>query len=356
MRLAFFGAHDIGRRQATDLKRQYLMRAAFLTGLVLSVISELDICRTSACTETHKYVLFGFPFTLFGIVFFLTAWAAFELGRTRKVFSTLFVLMISAASGSELAFLWIQKYVIKDWCPLCVGIAATVYLLSLSAYYAGARDVFLKSKDRREIVMLLFKKVSLISLLIIAGFLIAYKGAQKSEAQDKVPNIFLGNEKSAQELYIFTDWFCPACRMAEPEIDKAVSSAGKKVKIVFIDVPIHAETFNYMPYNLSFLMNEKGKYLELRKALGALTLKSKEPGPEEVQKAIAPLNVTYKPLAFLTVTKGLKFNDETAKAFGVKSTPTVVVHNTETKKKVQMVGSKDITEQNIMKALDDVSK
>jgi protein-disulfide isomerase len=338
------------------LKRLYLMRTAFLAGLVLSLISQLDVCRTSACTETHKYVLLGLPFTLFGTVFFPAAWASFELGRTRAVFSTLFIMMISAASGAEVAFLWIQKYIIRDWCPLCIGVAATVYLLALQAYYAEARNVPLHSKDRREIIMIFFKKISLIAVFVIAGFLLAFKGAQKSDAQDKAVNIFLGNESSAQELYIFTDWFCPACRKVELEIEKAVSAAGKRAKVIFIDVPIHPETFNYMPYNLSFLLNEKGKYIELRKALGTLSLKSKEPGPEDVQKAIAPLNVTYKPLAFLTVTKGLKYFDENAKAFGVKSTPTVIVNDTKTKKRIQMVGSKDITEQNILKALDDVSK
>jgi len=344
------------REKTTELKRRYLIRAVFLAGLVLSLISQLDVCRTSACSETHKYVLFGLPFTLFGIAFFPTAWASFELGRTRAVFSSLFTIMISVASGAEMAFLWIQKYIIKDWCPICVAIAAAVYVLALLAYYAGAKDVLLKSKDRGEIAMILFKKTSLIAVFVIIGFLLAFKGAQRSEAQDKAVNIFLGNEGSAQELYIFTDWFCPACRKAEPEIERAVSAAGKRAKIIFIDVPIHPETFNYIPYNLSFLMNEKKKYLELRKALEALTLKSKEPGPEDVQKAITPLNVTYKPLAFLTVNKGIKFNDETAKAYGVKSTPTVVVNDAKTKKRILLVGSKDITEQNILKALDDVSQ
>jgi len=338
------------------MKSHYFIRAALLAGFVLSLLSLLDVCGTSACAETHKYVLLGLPFTIVGIAFFPAAWASFELGRTRRVFSTLFVIMISAASGAEVAFLWIQKYVIKDWCSLCVGVAAAVYLLAFLAYYAEARKVILNSKDRREINMIFLKKVSLIALVVIAGFFLAFKGAQKSEALDKGMNLSLGKENSAQELYIFTDWFCPSCRKAEPEIEKAVASAEKRARVIFIDVPIHPETFNYMPYNLSFLLNEKGKYLQLRKVLGALSLTSKEPSPEDVQKAIAPLGVAYKPLVFLTVTKGSKYFDETAKAFGVRSTPTAIVYDTKTKKKIRMVGSKDITEQNILKALDDVSK
>ncbi len=264
--------------------------------------------------------------------------------------------MVSAACGSEIAFLWIQKYVIKDWCPLCVGVAAAVYLLALLAYYTEARKIILNSQDRRDIIMIFFKKLSLMALVVVAGFLLAFKGAQKSEAVDKGMNLSMGKEDSAQELYIFTDWFCPSCRKAEPEIEKAVASAEKRARIIFIDMPIHPESFNYIPYNLSFLLNEKGKYLALRKTLGALSLTSKEPQPEDVQKAIAGLGVTYKPLPFLTVTKGSKQFDETVKSFGVRFTPTVIVYNTKTKRKIQMVGSKDITEQNILKALDDVSK
>ncbi len=332
------------------------MRAAFLAGLILSLMSHLNLCATSACTETHKYLLFGLPFTMVGIVFFPAAWASFELGRSLRLFSIFFAMMIAGASGAEVAFLWIQKYVIREWCPLCLGIAATVYILAFLACYGWTKNILLTSKDGRGIIMTIFKKISLIALVVVAGFLLAFKGAQKGEAQDKAMNLFLGAEKSARELYIFTDWFCPACRKAEAEIEKSVASAEKNAKIIFVDVPIHAETLNYMPYNLSFLMHEKSKYLELRKALGGLSLTSKEPSPEEVQKTVASLGVTYKPLSFMLVTKGLKYWEETARAFAVKSTPTVIVTNTKTKKKIQMVGFKDITEQNILKALDDVSK
>lgn len=344
------------KEKVSTLKRFYLMRAAFLTGLVLSVMSYFNLCMTSACTETHKYILFGFPFTMFGFVFFPSAWISFELGRTRRALSTLFVIMIAVASGAELEFLRIQKYEIREWCPLCLGIAATVYILAFLACYGWTKNIIFTSNDRRGIIMTTLKRTSLIVLIVAAGFLLAFKGAQKGEAQDKAMNIFLGAGNSVRELYIFTDWFCPACRKAEPEIEKAVSSLEKNTKIIFVDVPIHPETLNYMPYNLSFLTNEKGKYLELRKALGTLSLTSKEPPVDEVQKTIAPLGVTYKPLSFMIVTKGLKYWDETAKSFGVKSTPTVVAANKETKKKIQMVGFKDITEQNIMKALDEVSK
>jgi len=153
-------------------------------------------------------------------------------------------------------------------------------------------------------------------------------------------------------VFIMTDWFCPACRQAEQEIERATLATEKKAKIVFVDVVIHPETLNYTPYNLSFLMYEKNRYMELRKVLLSLTKKTKEPTPEDVQQAIAPLNITYKPLTFLAATKGMKFYDTLVKEFKVNSTPTVIVRDAKTKKIVQLVGIKEITEANIVKAVD----
>ena len=52
-----------------------------------------------------------------------------------------------------------------------------------------------------------------------------------------------------------------------------------------------------MPYNLSFMLKEKDKYLALRGELLKLTAETKSPTPEQVQKAIAPLGVQYRPIS-----------------------------------------------------------
>lgn len=323
-------------------------------GLLLAVASEISICTLSACTEAHKYSLFGISFALFGIAFFVAAWIVFELSRFFGIFSVLFLLMIYGAGGAEVAFILIQKYEMKQWCPLCLGVAAAVYILAVMASFEAAKGILSKFRERKVTLMTMGKKVLIILLVFAFGFVVTYKGAQRSEAEESVPNIFLGNKSSSLEVYIITDWFCPACRKAEQEIEKTVPAIGEKAKIIFVDLPIHAESLNYTPYSLSFLVHEKEKYLELRKALISLTQKTKEPTQEDVQKVISPLHVTYKPLAFLTVSRGMKFYGDIPKTFKVKSTPTVVINNAKSKKTVQFVGAKDITEANILKALSDV--
>jgi len=337
-------------------KKGLLIRASLLAGLALSIASELNLCSTSACSEAHKYALFGIPFSIVGIAFFITAEILYEFRGSYRTFAALLLLIIFGACGAELAFILIQKYQIQQWCPLCVGVAATVYFAAFLMSFEKVRDFSIHLKERRIVFMQAVKKLTLIVVVFIIGFFVAYKGAQKGEAQDNVPDIFLGIKNSSLEVFILTDWFCPACRKAEQEIERVVPVLEKKAKVVFVDVPIHPESLNYTPYNLSFLVNEKEKYIEVRKALMGLTGKTKEPTPEEVQKVVAPLNVTQKPLSFMTVNSGMKYYDTIKKTYNVNATPTVVVNNAKTKKTVRLVGVKEITEAGILKALDEVSQ
>ncbi|HET6515840.1 MAG TPA: thioredoxin domain-containing protein [Thermodesulfovibrionales bacterium] len=339
------------------MAKRFLARASLLVGLALSVASVLDLCGTFACAEAHKYAIFGIPFSIVGIAFFVIAGVVHELSISSRIFSQLFLLMIFGACGAELAFILIQKYEIQQWCKLCVGVAATVYFTAAIVSFEKIKGFTLNPmRERRMSVMPVLRKLSVIVIVFTVGFYVAYRGAQKSEAEENIPDIIMGNKSSSLEVFILTDWFCPACRKAEQEIERTVPAIGKRAKVVFVDVPIHGESLNYTPYNLSFLVHEKEKYLELRRALMGLTEKTKEPSTEDVQKAITPLHVTYRPLSFMLANRGIKFYDEIARTYKVTATPTVVVNNEKTKKAVRLVGTKDISEAAILRALDEVSQ
>lgn len=333
--------------------KKLLVRAGILAGLILSIASVLNICMTEACTEAHKYSLLGIPMSILGIGFFITAGIVYELCRAKEIFSSLFSLMIFGASGAEIAFILIQKFRIRKWCPLCIGIAAAVYLIATVISFEGIKNITAEIKERRILFMPLLRKAVAVLAVFSIGFFAAYKGMQKSEAGENIPNIFMGNQDSQIEVFIITDWFCPACQKAELEIEKVIPGIGKKAKIIFVDKAIHPETLNYTPYNLSFLTYEKNMYIELRKTLQNLAKKTKEPTPEDVKEAIAPLHVTYKPLSFLSATSGIKFYDSIAREFKVDATPTIVIRDTKTKKFTKLIGVKDITELNIAKAVDE---
>jgi hypothetical protein len=106
----------------------------------------------------------------------------------------------------------------------------------------------------------------------------------------------------------------------------------KKARILFVDKIIHPEAVNFVPYHLSFQMHEKGKYLQLRKALFAVGKINKNPTFEDIKAAIAPLNVTYQQLSFMEVTQQMAISQKLATTYNVTSTPTMVIRNAKTGK------------------------
>jgi hypothetical protein len=291
-----------------------------------------------------------------GIGFFILAGILYELSMAKPFIKPLFLLLMFCASGAEIAFILIQKFRIQKWCPLCLGVAAAVYFVAIVISFEGVKNMISRANQRGIMIMPLMRKIVTIVLVFTAGFFLAYRGMEKGDAEESVPKIFLGKQDSSVEVFIMTDWFCPACQKAEQEIERAVPALEKKAKVFFVDVPIHPETWNYTPYNLSFLSYEKNKYMELRKALLGLTKKTKDPTPDDVRGAIAPLNVVYKPLSFLDATRGMKFYEAVSREFKVSATPTVVVRDTKTGKIAKLVGIKEISEANMTKAVDQVAQ
>jgi protein-disulfide isomerase len=111
---------------------------------------------------------------------------------------------------------------------------------------------------------------------------------------------------------------------------------------------------NFVPYDISFAVNEKGKYLQLRKALFALAQKTKNPSYDDVRAAIAPLQVTYRQLSFLEVTQQMSAFQKLAEQFKVTSTPTMVIRNGKSGKARTLVGNGQITPDGITKAVHEV--
>ena len=201
-------------------------------------------------------------------------------------------------------------------------------------------------------------KTALILFAFLAGMSITAMGLEKPDAFAaglSVKSLSFGDAESSSEVYIITDWFCPACRVAEPEMLKGARKAMQRAKVVFVDYPIHPETFNYIPYNLSFIVREKEKYLQIREAMATLARKTKEPTPEDVQGTVSPLGVKYVPLNYADVLAGMQYFNTLVQKFKVPGTPSVVVLDSRTGKTKTLYGISAITSDNIMKTLAEVS-
>jgi protein-disulfide isomerase len=193
-----------------------------------------------------------------------------------------------------------------------------------------------------------------VSFAFLVGFAVSFTGMAKPEAVAGQLNYSLGKQDSPLEVYFFSDWLCPICVKVEPVIETAYPSLSQKAKMNFVDKIIHPESVNFVPYHLSFLANEKGKYLVLRKTLFGVAQKTKNPSFDDIKAAIAPLGVTYKQLSFMDVTQQMNTAQKLAEQFKVTATPTLVIRNTKTGKVKTLVGNSDITAEKLAKAIKEL--
>ncbi|WP_240731878.1 thioredoxin domain-containing protein [Geobacter sp. FeAm09] len=323
---------------------------ALLAGLTLSILSGLKIC-TALCSETAKYTIFGMDFGWFGCLFFGVLILGAALRRRVPLAGTLLLYGVAGAAGAELRLIWIQKYVIGAWCPVCLGIAAMVATAGLALIYEllvthTALGGSMKTRCTHIAVMIL-------ALLIGLGAAVA--GVQK-EAEAAGPDIYFGKRQSDTTVYVVSDWFCPVCRKVEPEIEKAFPEIAAAARVAFVDMPIHPDTSNYTPFNLQFIVYNKDKYMRLRHVLDELSRSTKSPTPEQVQAAVAPLGITLRPHNFVEIMNGVKLFESIFRGFGVKATPTVVIDNPRTKKRKLLIGSREITRNAIKEAIAEVGR
>ena len=327
-----------------------LLWAAMTTGLVLAILSALKIC-TAACSETAKYEIFRMDFGWFGVAFFIISTAALAL-RNRFIWMRwCFSLMLFAGAGAEIHFIWLQKYSIGRWCPLCLWIAAMVLISVCILIYEQIKSTKISGGNMKKT----FNFMAIMIVALVFGLIVATIGVKK-EAEAAGFNPYLGKLDSPTTVYIVSDWFCPSCRNIEPEIERIFPELARQVRIAFIDYPIHPETSNFTPYNLQFLLHEKNKYIPLRRALNLLSQKVKSPTNEQVQEAIASTGVKLQQLNFMDVMTGVKLNESIYRGYGVNATPTIVVVNEKTKKKTLLVGDKNINRQTINAAIAGVEK
>jgi len=333
-------------------KPPILITILIIAGIVLAILSGTDLCNFGGCTTAHQYRFFVFKLPILGLLYFSALGAAVAASVFIPAFEKTLPVLVAVGVGAEITMIHLQKNVIQAWCPLCLGIAAVVCLLAILV----ARKQYLEARRLSPMnVKWYASRFLLLAVACAAGFFTSFYGITNPEATAAGQmDTSLGKQGSKVEVYIFSDWLCPVCVLVEPAIEAAFPALEKKTKIFFIDKPIHQEAMNFVPYHLSFLVNEKPKYLKLRHALFTLAKKSKNPTVAEVNAAIAPLGVTYKQLSFMEVTQLMGQSQSLANQYKVNATPTIVVSNVFTKKSKTLIGSKDITREKLLEAVKSV--
>lgn len=334
-----------------------MITIALLAGSILTIVSWLKLCSVE-CSEGHKYRLMGFPFEVGGGAFFITAITTHILSRRYNFLSFITSLLVAAALGAELFFILLQKFKIGVWCPVCLAIASTVALtaLILSIQYGNQLRKVFKIGDKGEIMKTTWKGISA-CVIFCLGFMLAFFGTSKFNPLQAAENslkekMAFGNQDSSVDMYIFTDWKCPACRAIEPELEKLVTSAGSLAKIYFVDLAVHPETMNFTPYNLSFMVNNKASYFKLRKMLENISLETGTPSQEQIESEMQKLGQKFVELNYADVDIGNKFYKKLERQYNVDRTPTVVIVNSEAKKGKKLTGGGEITQENVIKSIN----
>lgn len=323
----------------------------------LAILSWMELC-SQACAEGHSYRLFGLTFESIGLTIFPLALGFHLLTRKFPSLTLLTGWMLCAMLGAEVVFIYVQKYKIGSWCPVCLSIAAALTVAALAYLYGYYKDfkLSLENPDRGPIMINFYKGLTGIGFFCL-GFLAAFAGIAKHSplqaAENSIKeNIAFGNPDSKVEVYVFTDWSCPACRSIEPILEKMAPKVMKVARLTFVDNPIHPETLNFTPYNVSFMINNKDKYFQLRNALTALSEDTKAPTDKQIEAIAAKAGAKYKQLSYSDVALANKYYSHLIKQLDVEGTPTVVVVNKETQKGKKLPGAQKITEENVMKAIN----
>lgn len=334
---------------------------ALLCACGLTLMSWLQLCVQS-CAEGHSYRLFGCTFESIGLTLFPIVTLLHFLSKKVVILSLVTGWLLCGMLGAEVIFIYTQKYKIGSWCPVCLVIAAALLVAGLAYlydYYKGFKRS-LENPERGPIMVNIYKGLTGIGFFVI-GFLLAFAGTAKCSPLQAAENnikqgLTFGDPDSNIEVYVFTDWSCPACRSLEPVFESMAPKVMKVAKLTFVDDPVHPETLNFTPYNVSFMVHNKDQYFKLRQALTELSEETKAPTDKQVEALASKLGVTYKQLSYADVALANKFFSHLIKQLDVEGTPTIVVVNQETQKGKKLAGAPKITEANVMKAIRSLSK
>jgi len=146
------------------------------------------------------------------------------------------------------------------YCPFCLAfsiVLLTSFIINYevpSAWHENRRRMWLYFLGEVDFPMFRIHKLPLL-LFSLLGYLIilfTFSGSVTPVYGQTIDKAVPSLGKGPYEIIMFADYFCPPCRRidtkAEPLLKKLL--ATNKVKITFVDVPLHSPTSIYAQYYL----------------------------------------------------------------------------------------------------------
>ncbi|MEI6209014.1 MAG: vitamin K epoxide reductase family protein [Desulfuromonadales bacterium] len=152
-----------------------LLWIAVSTGLAVSIFTLIEeLCLATACRDTASFTFFGFNMGWLGIAYFILALILLWLRKSVYRLDWAFSAMVFAGIGAEFRLLWIQKYVIGSWCPLCVTICCALFIAAMILLIEKIQGAGSMQDRRKNLVVW----VAFVVTMIVTGLAIAVVGVQ----------------------------------------------------------------------------------------------------------------------------------------------------------------------------------
>lgn len=151
----------------------FLLWLSLFSGWLVSIFSVIEeMCLATACRDTASFTLFGAGMGWFGIAYFSLILLLLWLRQKVHLLNWGLSAMVFSGIGAEFRLLWIQKYIIGGWCPLCVTICCTLFLAAALLLVENMRDTSGLWENGKSLTMWL----TFVTLMVAIGLAVALLG------------------------------------------------------------------------------------------------------------------------------------------------------------------------------------
>lgn len=152
-----------------------LLRLAVFTGLAVSIASVIEeFCMATACSDAASFVFFGIGMGVLGCIYFSFVLVLLFLREKSALSGWMFTAMVFSGVGAEFRLLWIQKYIIGSWCPLCVTICCALLFSAVLLFVETIRGL----KEAENKVGDLIRWLVFVTAMIVTGLAVAVAGVR----------------------------------------------------------------------------------------------------------------------------------------------------------------------------------
>jgi hypothetical protein len=152
-----------------------LLWLSLTTGWLVSIFSVIEeLCLATACSDAASFTFFGIGMGWFGIAYFSLILLLLWLRNKNYFLQWAHAAMVFSGIGAEFRLLWIQKYVIGGWCPLCVTICCALVFAGILLLIENVQDAGSgEGRGKRLLGRLLF-----MTAMIAIGLAVAVAGVK----------------------------------------------------------------------------------------------------------------------------------------------------------------------------------